>query len=150
MNDTIEVLKVKGGYDAKWDSVHGTGKTHMEALKGLHYMLNFFDGTIENPQPLPVKIYKFEDACEDTKCPCIKTNHGEDCCGDHTAHNHLGCCSEGKEEEVCEDCGGKNGEHQDVPQMEAVYPGEPHMADVGSRPCPQLTDNQNDDHDADN
>ena len=60
------------GYDAMWDSIHGTGKTHIEALKGLHYMMNFFDGTIENPQPLPVKIFEFEDECEEIKCPCVK------------------------------------------------------------------------------
>lgn len=25
-----------------------------------------------------------------------KENHGENCCEDHTRHNHLGCCSEGR------------------------------------------------------
>lgn len=41
-----------------------------------------------------------------------------------------------EEQEECEYCGGINGEHHDISTMEAVYPGEPHMADIGSRPCP--------------
>lgn len=76
--------------------------------------------------------------------------HTENCCGDHASHTHLGCCSENKqepEENVCELCGGKDGEHEDISTMEAVYPGEPHMADVGSRPCPNLEANE-EDHDA--
>lgn len=47
-------------------------------------------------------------------------------------HEHEGECPE----EVCEICGGKNGEHEDISMMESVYPNEPHMADIGSRPCP--------------
>lgn len=72
------------------------------------------------------------------------TEHAKDCCGDHSSHTHLGCCSEGKEEEVCELCGGKDGEHEEVSSMEAVYPGEPHMADIGSRPCPNYQPNEED------
>jgi len=39
---------------------------------------------------------------------------------------------EKNDEEVCETCGGTG----EVSAMEAVYPGEPHMADVGTQPCP--------------
>ncbi len=35
------------------------------------------------------------------------------------------------EEEICEECGGTG----EVDVIEPVYPGEPHMADVGTRPC---------------
>lgn len=41
-----------------------------------------------------------------------------------------------EDDEVCEICGGVNGEHEDISTMESVYPNEPHMADIGSRPCP--------------
>lgn len=37
-----------------------------------------------------------------------------------------------EEEEVCETCGGTG----EVTTMEAVYPNEPHMAPIGSAPCP--------------
>ena len=47
--------------------------------------------------------------------------------------------------EECEFCGGKNGEHGDISTMERVYPGEPHMADVGSRPCPNSRPARDDD-----
>lgn len=59
---------------------------------------------------------------------------------------------EAEDEEVCELCGGKNGLHEEVSTMEAVYPGEPHMADIGSAPCPNsLTlDGDDDDYDRDN
>ena len=36
----------------------------------------------------------------------------------------------------CEFCGGTNGEHHDIVTMEYVYPGEPHMAPIGTRDCP--------------
>lgn len=36
-----------------------------------------------------------------------------------------------EEERPCEDCNGTG----EVSVMEAVYPGEPHMADVGTRKC---------------
>lgn len=39
--------------------------------------------------------------------------------------------NEQSEEEVCEECGGTG----EIVVTEAVYPGEPHMADVGTRPC---------------
>lgn len=35
-------------------------------------------------------------------------------------------------DKVCDECGGDG----TISVMEQVYPGEPHMADVGSRPCP--------------
>jgi hypothetical protein len=44
------------------------------------------------------------------------------------------CGGDGRE--VCEYCGGVDGEHEDVTTMEQVYPGEPHMADIGTAPCP--------------
>lgn len=48
-------------------------------------------------------------------------------------------------EEVCEFCGGINGEHEELDSMEQVYAGEPHMAPIGSRPCPNsLPDNEED------
>lgn len=34
-------------------------------------------------------------------------------------------------EDICEHCGGTG----ELSSMEAVYPGEPHMADIGTRPC---------------
>lgn len=34
-------------------------------------------------------------------------------------------------EEICEWCGGTG----EVTTMEQVYPGEPHMADIGTRKC---------------
>lgn len=40
------------------------------------------------------------------------------------------------EEEVCDECGGVDGEHEDVQTMERVYPGEPHMAPIGTMACP--------------
>lgn len=40
-----------------------------------------------------------------------------------------------EDEEVCETCGGTG----EVSSMEAVYPGEPHMADVGTQPCPDCS-----------
>ena len=36
------------------------------------------------------------------------------------------------EDEVCPTCGGTG----EVSAMEQVYPGEPHMADIGTQPCP--------------
>lgn len=33
-----------------------------------------------------------------------KEQHAESCCGDHSSHTHLGCCSEGKD--VCSTCDG--------------------------------------------
>lgn len=39
---------------------------------------------------------------------------------------------EKEEEDVCSTCGGSG----EVSTMEAVYPGEPHMAPVGTSPCP--------------
>lgn len=35
-------------------------------------------------------------------------------------------------EEECETCGGTG----EVSCMERVYPNEPHMADIGTEPCP--------------
>lgn len=51
----------------------------------------------------------------------------EDICSD---------CKEHCSPDICDECGGKNGNHEDISTMEAVYPNEPHMADIGSRPCP--------------
>lgn len=72
--DIIKVTRQKGGYNAQWGNSNGTGKTHVEALKALHYMMNFFNGTIENPQPLPVskEDIEFDDSCDNEKCPCEK------------------------------------------------------------------------------
>lgn len=41
----------------------------------------------------------------------------------------------------CQTCGGTG----EVSKMEAVYPGEPHMADVGTQPCPDCQNNEPDD-----
>ena len=111
--EKIIVTKVEGGYEASWDNASGQGKTHMEALKALHYMMNFFNGTIENPTPLPVSEFDFEDECDDSKCPCNR----------------------------CQTCGGTG----EVSKMEAVYPCEPHMADVGTQPCPDCQNSEPDD-----
>lgn len=43
----------------------------------------------------------------------------------------LGCGANGLEE-PCETCGGEG----EVSTMEQVYPGEPHMAPIGTAPCP--------------
>lgn len=61
----------KGKYEARWDSISGTGLTHMEALKSLHYMMNFLDGTIEAPSGLPAEELVFKDTCADEKCRCV-------------------------------------------------------------------------------
>ena len=46
-------------------------------------------------------------------------------------------CSENPEnQDECEYCGGKNGEHEDIATMESVYPGEAHTAPVGLQRCP--------------
>ena len=50
---------------------------------------------------------------------------------------------ETEEEEVCATCGGTG----EVSAMERVYPGEPHMADVGSRPCPDCRSARDDEPD---
>jgi DnaJ-class molecular chaperone len=54
---------------------------------------------------------------------------------------------EGKEKEkVCETCGGEGV----ISKMEAVYPGEPHMADIGEQPCPDCSGGDTeDDYDPD-
>jgi hypothetical protein len=41
-----------------------------------------------------------------------------------------------EEKEECEFCGGIDGEHEDITTMEQVWPGEPHMAPIGTQPCP--------------
>lgn len=51
----------------------------------------------------------------------------EDICSD---------CKEHCSPDICEICGGINGKHEEISTMEAVYPNEPHMADIGSSPCP--------------
>lgn len=40
------------------------------------------------------------------------------------------------EPEVCEFCGGEDGEHHDITTMERVWPNEPHVAPIGSQRCP--------------
>lgn len=50
-----------------------------------------------------------------------------------------------KEEEVCQTCGGTG----EVSTMERVYPGEPHMADVGTDRCPDCNMPDEDDYDGD-
>lgn len=85
MEDKVIVKKVGQEYHAVWDSIIGTGKTHMEALHGLHYMINFFDGTVEKPQPIPVKDFEFADRCEDSTCPCNKTLYN------YERHSHQHC-----------------------------------------------------------
>lgn len=42
---------------------------------------------------------------------------------------------------VCRTCGGSG----EVRSMEQVYPGEPHMADVGTEPCPDCNVKNKDD-----
>jgi len=44
-------------------------------------------------------------------------------------------------DKVCETCGGEG----EITTMEQVYPGEPHMAPVGSRPCPDCQRKDEDD-----
>ncbi len=72
-----------------------------------------------------------------------KEQHAPSCCGDHSSHTHLGCCSEG--EEVCETCGGTG----EVSVMEHVYAGEPHMADIGTARCPDCNLPDEDEYDPD-
>lgn len=43
--------------------------------------------------------------------------------------------------DYCETCGNTG----EVRTMEAVYPGEPHMADVGTGPCPDCRPGGDDD-----
>ena len=45
-----------------------------------------------------------------------------------------------KEEEVCETCGGTG----EVTTKERVYANEPHMADIGSEPCPDCQNREQD------
>ena len=129
----IIVKKVEGGYEAIWDNASGKGKTHMEALKALHYMMNFFNGTIENPTPLPVNEFDFQDFCKEDKCPCGDISNTELGQGLKKVIEDI--------DEECPTCGGTG----EVGRMEAVYPGEPHMADVGTQPCPDCQSNEPDD-----
>lgn len=46
------------------------------------------------------------------------------------------------EEEKCEECGG----YGYVSVMERVYPNEPHMAEIGSEPCPSCQNREQDDY----
>lgn len=63
---------------------------------------------------------KDENKCEH-QCTSNCRRIGCNCeCGDY----HI---------EVCEMCGGTG----EVSTMEKVYPGEPHMAPIGSAPCPE-------------
>lgn len=48
-------------------------------------------------------------------------------------------------EEVCETCGGTG----EVSVMGYVYPGEPHMADIDTKPCPDCRASADDDDDYD-
>jgi len=70
-------------------------------------------------------------------------NKTEDTSWEHSQHSKFDkncseCFKEQKQEEdrerceVCETCGGTG----EVSCMEAVYPGEPHMAPIGTQPCP--------------
>lgn len=53
---------------------------------------------------------------------------------------------EDEESEVCETCGGTG----EVDRMEAVYPGEPHMASIDTQPCPDCSiRNDEDDYEPD-
>lgn len=47
---------------------------------------------------------------------------------------------EKEEDYVCQTCGGTG----EVTTMESVYPGEPHMAPIGSAPCPDCRGGDND------
>lgn len=49
------------------------------------------------------------------------------------------CGADGREE--CETCGGTG----EVGTMEQVYPGEPHMANVGTENCPDCNSSEPDD-----
>lgn len=52
------------------------------------------------------------------------------------------CEKECDVEDVCAECGGTG----EVSVMEAVYPGEPHMADIGTQKCPcQRRDQEDED-----
>lgn len=46
-----------------------------------------------------------------------------------------------EDDEVCEECGGSGF----VSKMEAVYPNEPYMADIGEEPCPKCSYQRSDD-----
>ncbi len=48
-----------------------------------------------------------------------------------------------EENTVCTTCGGTG----EVGVMEPVYPGEPHTADIGTKPCPDCRSHQDDDSD---
>lgn len=49
------------------------------------------------------------------------------------------------DDEVCATCGGTG----EVSRMEAVYPGEPHMADVGIGPCPDCRPGREEEYNGD-
>lgn len=55
------------------------------------------------------------------------------------------CKKECEVEEVCERCGGTG----EVSVMEPVYAGEPHMADIGTAPCPECRSDSADDDNRD-
>lgn len=63
------------GYTAKWGSIRGVGQTHVEALKALHYSMNFFNGSIERPTGLNPENIRFTDLCDDISCICRKANN---------------------------------------------------------------------------
>ena len=65
------------------------------------------------------------------------------CCNDDMSGGVqcLNCGADGRKKfecETCEDTG-------EVSTMEQVTPGEPHMADVGTEPCPDCKNNEPDD-----
>lgn len=50
-----------------------------------------------------------------------------------------------EDNDECATCGGTG----EVTTSEQVYPGEPHMADIGTAPCPDCGIKDDDDYDPD-
>ena len=76
--------------------------------------------------------------------PMIETETKVEC--DHICTSNcrrVGCNCECGEwhEDTCQTCRGTG----EVATMERVYPNEPHMADVGSGPCPDCRDQGDED-----
>ena len=64
-------------------------------------------------------------------------------CTSNCRRNGCNCeCGE-YHNDPCGMCGGSG----EVSTMEAVYPGEAHMADVGTAPCPECRPAKDDDYD---
>lgn len=56
--------------------------------------------------------------------------------GKRRGYNHGGSWTL-TEKKMCSECGGVDGEHEDITTMESVSPSEPHLqAPVGTAKCP--------------